>query len=261
MVDELVHRCDVVVHLAAAVGREAHRRGAAALVHHQHPRLGDRDRRRPPLPPQDPRSPARRRSTARTAPSQLTRPPTGSSAPPRSSRWSYSTAKAVDEILAFAYHRERGLAVDRRAAVQHRRPPPEPGVRDGDPPARPPGARGEPLTVYGDGGQSRCFCHVHDVVDGAARGCSTHPGAIGEVFNVGVADEISILDLARPRRRAQPAARRRSSSSPTSEAYADGFEDMRRRVPDTTKIARAHRLGAHADARRHPRRRDRLQPA
>ena len=93
---------------------------------------------------------------------------------------------------------------------------------------------GEPLTVYGDGGQSRCFCHVSDVV-GALVGLLDSDAACGEVFNVGSSEEVTILELA------QRIVERTGSSSeiilvPYEDAYPVGFEDMQRRVPDTRKI-------------------------
>src|SRR4029077_6825816 len=95
---------------------------------------------------------------------------------------------------------------------------------------------GEPLTVYGDGTQTRCFCHVADVVR-ALDGLLHEPAAWGNVFNVGTMAEVSILELAR-----RVLAVTRSGSEitlvPYDEAYAAGFEDMHRRVPDITKVSR-----------------------
>jgi UDP-glucose 4-epimerase len=94
--------------------------------------------------------------------------------------------------------------------------------------------RDEALTVHGDGGQSRCFCHVKDVVR-ALVGLLDEPRAVGEVFNVGASQETTILELAE-----QIVGRAGSSSAidlvPYDVAFPTGFEDMRRRVPDTTKI-------------------------
>jgi UDP-glucose 4-epimerase len=93
---------------------------------------------------------------------------------------------------------------------------------------------GEPLTVYGDGQQSRCFCHVADVVR-ALVGLLDRDEAVGEVFNIGSSEEVTIRELAE-----RVIERSESSSTvalvPYADAYAEGFEDMRRRVPDTTKI-------------------------
>src|SRR5438093_8691799 len=93
---------------------------------------------------------------------------------------------------------------------------------------------GDKLTVFGDGTQTRCFCHVTDVVDALVR-LLDDEGAVGEVFNVGAEEEISILDLAR---RIKNAARSKSEIElvPYDKAYETGFEDMQRRVPDIAKI-------------------------
>jgi UDP-glucose 4-epimerase len=94
--------------------------------------------------------------------------------------------------------------------------------------------RGEPLTVFGDGMQQRCFCDVRDVVQ-AIVGLAHHPAALGRVFNVGSEEEISILDLAKKIK-----ALTKSTSDikhvPYAEAYAPGFEDMARRVPDISRV-------------------------
>ena len=92
----------------------------------------------------------------------------------------------------------------------------------------------DPLTVYGDGHQTRCFCHVADVVH-ALFGLMTEESAYGNVFNVGATSEISILDLAK---RIIELTRSESDISmiPYDEAYGEGFEDMYRRVPDIAKV-------------------------
>jgi len=94
--------------------------------------------------------------------------------------------------------------------------------------------RGEPLTVFGDGTQTRCFCHVEDTVDALLR-LLGEPGAIGGTFNIGSAEEISIGDLAR-RVIERTGSRSTVELVPYSQAYGRGFEDMRRRVPDTSRI-------------------------
>jgi len=95
--------------------------------------------------------------------------------------------------------------------------------------------RCEPLTVYGDGSQSRCFAHVADVTRGLAQ-LLEHPAAVGEVFNVGATEEITILDLAR---RVIDIVDSPSEivCIPYDQAYAPGFEDMQRRVPCIDKIS------------------------
>ena len=153
---------------------------------------------------------------------------------PFKARWSYSTGKAVDEILARAYWRDRGVPsiVTRLFNCVGPRQTGEFGmvlprfVRQA--------IAGEDLTVYGDGEQRRCFCHVLDTVR-ALVALLDHPGAIGDVFNVGAPFESSMNDLARTVIEAV------GSSSPIAhipyeEAYEEGFEDMERRVPDISKV-------------------------
>ena len=93
--------------------------------------------------------------------------------------------------------------------------------------------RGQPITIFGDGSQSRCFCHVSDVVDGLIA-LSEHPQAFGRVFNIGGTDEISIADLAQ---RVIDLVGSKSSVEyiPYSVAYEEGFEDMARRVPNVSR--------------------------
>jgi len=149
-------------------------------------------------------------------------------------RWAYSTAKAVDEILAYAYHRERGLPTTVVRLFNTVGPRQSPAYGMVLPRLARQAVAGEPLTVYGDGTQSRCFCHVSDVVR-ALLGLLEHPGAVGGVFNVGSKEEVSILELAE-----RIVDRARSGSSiqliPYDEAYPVGFEDMQRRVPSTERI-------------------------
>ena len=153
---------------------------------------------------------------------------------PYKARWSYSTAKAVDEIYAHAYWKERGTPTIVARLFNCIGP-----RQSGDYGMVVPGfvrqaLTGEDVTAYGDGEQRRCFCHVEDTVR-ALIGLIDHPDAVGDVFNVGSAEEISINDLA-----ALVIEMTGSSSRvvhiPYDEAYEEGFEDMLRRVPDTTKI-------------------------
>ncbi len=154
---------------------------------------------------------------------------------PAVARWAYSTSKAVDEILAYAYQKERGLptVVARLFNTVGSRQSPAYGmviprlVRQA--------LAGEPLTVYGDGSQTRCFCHVSDVVDALMK-LLDHPDAEGDVFNVGSTEEISILELAQ-RVKSHVGSTSPIEFIPYDRAYEAGFEDMLRRVPDTSKIA------------------------
>lgn len=150
------------------------------------------------------------------------------------SRWGYSTSKAVDEILGFAYSRERGLPVVLVRLFNTVGPRQSSAYGMVLPRLVEQALAGEPLTVHGDGQQTRCFCHVSDVVR-ALVGVMDDPRAEGDVFNIGSSEEVTIVELAE-----RIIARTGSSSKidkiPYEEAYEGGFEDMRRRVPDTTKI-------------------------
>jgi UDP-glucose 4-epimerase len=155
---------------------------------------------------------------------------------PFKARWSYSTAKAVDEILAHAYGRDRGLSVVVVRLFNCVGPRQTGAYGMVVPRFVRQALRGEDVTVYGDGRQRRCFCHVTDTV-GALLALLDNPGAEGEVFNVGSQEEVTIDELA-----AIVIDMTGSSSTivhiPYDEAYERGFEDMPRRVPDISKIGR-----------------------
>jgi len=156
--------------------------------------------------------------------------------PTTKSRWSYACSKAIDEFLGLAYHREHGLPVvivryfntvgprqtGRYGMVVPRL------VRQA--------LDGEPITVYGDGAQTRSFTDVEDAVR-ATVALSMAPEAVGQVFNVGTSHELTITALAERVRHLT------GSASPIiyvpyDEAYQPGFEDLRRRVPDIAKAGR-----------------------
>jgi UDP-glucose 4-epimerase len=154
--------------------------------------------------------------------------------PSSKSRWSYAASKLVDEFLALSYFKERGLpaVVARLFNIAGPRQTGRYGmvlprfVRQA--------LEGGPLTVFGDGKQTRSFAHVKDAVR-AILGLIREPRAMGQVYNVGGDREISIEDLAKlVRDRANPAAA--IEYLPYDRAYEEGFEDMRRRVPDLRKI-------------------------
>lgn len=149
-------------------------------------------------------------------------------------RWSYACSKAIDEFLALAYWREKKLptivvrlfnTVGPRQTGQYGMVIPT-FVRQA--------LAGRPITVYGSGKQSRCFCYVGDVV-GALVKLMDADDSVGEVFNIGSTQEISIVDLAK---RVKELTRSESEIVfvPYDEAYEEGFEDMPRRIPDTTKV-------------------------
>ena len=154
--------------------------------------------------------------------------------PTRIHRWSYSTAKAVDEILGLAYHEKHGLPVIVVRLFNTCGPRQRGRYGMVIPSFVDQAIRKQKITVYGDGTQTRCFCHVEDVVDGVMA-LLTCDEADGEIFNIGSHEEVSIIQLAR-RVRQLTESRSEIVLVPYSEAYEPGFEDMSRRVPDLRKI-------------------------
>jgi UDP-glucose 4-epimerase len=149
-------------------------------------------------------------------------------------RWAYACSKAVDEFLAMAYWRERSLPTA-VARLFNTVGPRQTGAYGMVVPRLVGQAlAGDALTVFGDGRQTRCFCHVTDVVE-AIYALACNERTYGQVFNVGATTELSILQLARRIIEITGSASE-ISLIPYEEAYAQGFEDMYRRVPDTTKI-------------------------
>ena len=150
-------------------------------------------------------------------------------------RWSYACSKAIDEFLALAYHKEKHLpvvvvrffnTVGPRQTGRYGMVVPN-FVKQA--------VLGHPITVYGDGTQSRCFTYVTDVIEALVK-LAEHPAAVGHVYNIGNdREEVTILELA------QRVKQRTETSSeivfvPYDKAYEEGFEDMPRRVPDLTKV-------------------------
>jgi UDP-glucose 4-epimerase len=233
LVDELVSQCEVVVHLAAAVGVKliieqplrsftTNIRGTEMIFEAAH-----RYRRKLMLA-----------STSEIYGKNSSGPLHEESdrilGSPAVARWAYSAAKGVDEVLANAYYRERGLptivvrlfnTVGPRQTGAYGMVIPR-LVRQA--------LRGEPLTVFGDGRQTRCFTHVADVVE-AILLLLDNEAAVGQTFNVGSSDEISIVDLARLIA-SECGSRSPVTFIPYQQAYPSGFEDMDRRVPDCTKL-------------------------
>ncbi len=150
-------------------------------------------------------------------------------------RWSYASAKMLDEFLALAYWVETRLpvvitrlfnTVGPRQTGQYGMVIPN-FVRQA--------LKGEPITVYGDGQQSRCFAHVQDVAGALAKLIAT-PAARGHVINVGNDSEITILDLAK-RVKELTGSKSEIKLIPYEQAYGEGFDDMRRRVPSLQRAA------------------------
>jgi UDP-glucose 4-epimerase len=153
---------------------------------------------------------------------------------PQKIRWSYSDAKAIEEAMAFSLNQEKGLKVTTarlfntvgpRQSAQYGMVVPR-FIRSA--------LKNEPINIYGDGTQSRVFCHVHDAVEALLALVGTDK-TINEVYNIGGTGEITIKRLA------ELVIKETNSNStieyiPYEKAYAPGFEDMQRRVPDISKI-------------------------
>lgn len=236
LVGEMVDRADVIFHLAAAVGVklivEAPVRTIETNVHGTEVILKQAMRDKKPVVIFS-TSEVYGKSTAVpfTETADLVMGPTSKH------RWAYACSKALDEFLALAYYKERQLpaiivrlfnTVGPRQTGRYGMVIPN-FVRQA--------LANEPITVFGDGTQSRAFTYVGDVVGGLIKLIET-PGTSGEVFNIGNHEEITIMDLARKVR-----ALSGSSSEivliPYDQAYESGFEDMPRRVPDLRKIGAA----------------------
>lgn len=233
VMDRLMSECDIVYHLAAAVGvdlivREPVRvietniNGSETVL-----RIGARYRKKVVLASSSEIYGKNEDVPFREDADRIL-------GPTMRSRWCYACSKAMDEFLALAYAKQLALpvvivrlfnTVGPRQTGRYGMVVPR-FVRQA--------LAGEPVTVYGDGQQTRSFCHVGDVVR-AIIGLVDEPDATGDVFNVGSTEEVTIEALAR-----RTVALARSSSEivfvPYDEAYEVGFEDMRRRVPDITKI-------------------------
>jgi UDP-glucose 4-epimerase len=237
VVNELVYKCDVVYHLAAAVGvrliveqpfrsHVTNVEGTATVLDHC-ARFG------------------RRVFVASSSEVYGDHPgeeELGETArriygPTTATRWAYAAAKAIDEFLALARHKEDGL--DCVIARLFNTVGPRQSARYGNviPNFVANALAGEPLEVHGDGTQVRCFCHVEDAVR-ALRGLMDDPATAGEVFNVGSNAPIRILDLAN-RVRELTSSRSDLLFVPYEEVYGHGIEDMQHRAPSIEKIARA----------------------
>ena len=153
---------------------------------------------------------------------------------PLRGRWSYAASKALDEFMALGYGSEYGVpaivvrlfnTVGPRQSARYGMVIPRFVAQ---------ALRGEPLTVYGDGTQTRCFCHVRDVVGALVR-LAEEPSAVGDIFNIGNPQEIAILDLAE-----RVIAVTGSSSAiafvPFEQAFDERFQEIVRRVPDINKL-------------------------
>ena len=155
--------------------------------------------------------------------------------PTSKGRWSYACSKAIDEFLALAYHKEKRLPVVIVRLFNTVGPRQTGRYGMVIPSFVKQALQGRPITVFGDGTQSRCFTYVSDVVEQLVA-LAEEPRALGEVFNVGNdREEITIGDLAR-RVKARTGAKSEVVLVPYDQAYEEGFEDMQRRVPDLSKL-------------------------
>jgi UDP-glucose 4-epimerase len=236
VVNELVYKCDVVYHLAAAVGVRliveqpvqtlvTNLRGTEIVLEHCH-RFGKR---------------VLVASTSEVYGDHREERPLAEDArriygPTTQKRWAYADSKAMDEFLALAHHLEHGLdcvivrlfnTVGPRQSDQYGMVIPRFVAA---------ALGGQPLEIFGDGTQTRCFCHVVDTI--RALHALMERGASGEIYNVGSQERISINDLA-----ARVLALTRSTSElvhvPYERAYGEGIEDMLHRIPSLRKVEAA----------------------
>ena len=230
---ELVDRCDVVFHLAAAVGVklivespvrtiETNVRGTEAVLH-----LANKKKKKVLVA-----STSEVYGLSEQVPFREDGPLVMGAT--TKGRWSYACSKAIDEFLALAYWREKKLptivvrlfnTVGPRQTGQYGMVIPN-FVKQA--------LAGRPITVYGDGQQTRCFGYVGNVVTALVKLMDT-PEAVGHVFNIGSTQEISILQLAE-KIKDMTASPSEIVFVPYTEAYEEGFEDMPRRVPSVEKL-------------------------
>ncbi len=234
LVAELVDLCDVIYHLAAAVGVrlivespvrtiETNIRGTEVVLHHA------AKKRKRVLLTSTSEVYGKRDRVPFSEDDDLVMGPT------HKGRWSYACSKAIDEFMAVAYWKEKKVptviarlfnTVGPRQTGRYGMVIPN-FVRQA--------LRGDDITVYGDGSQSRCFTHVSDVA-GALMKLIEHPQAVGEVYNIGSTNEVSILQLAE-KVKALTGSNSKIALLPYDQAYEEGFEDMLRRVPNISKIS------------------------
>lgn len=153
------------------------------------------------------------------------------------SRWSYACSKALDEFMALAFHHQGAFPVTIARFFNTVGPRQSPAYGMVMPRLVDQALHNEPMTVYGDGSQTRTFTHVKDCV-AAVMGLISHPEAAGEVYNIGGTEEVSILNLAK-KVKLLTGSRSEIRLIPYTDVYNHNFEDMPRRVPDISKLERA----------------------
>lgn len=236
VLDRLVSECDVIFHLAAAVGVElivkdpvwtieTNLEGTEVAL-----RLARRYRKKLLLA-----------STSEVYGKSTDIPFREDSdrvmGPTTKSRWSYAESKAIDEFLALAYHKQFGVPVVICRFFNTVGPRQTGSYGMVIPRMVQKALAGQPIAVHGDGNQTRCFCNVKDAVR-AVLALANEPNAIGEIFNVGSQEEVTIRQLAE-RIKARTASTSEIVYIPYEQAYEKGFEDMSRRVPSIEKIRAA----------------------
>jgi UDP-glucose 4-epimerase len=235
---EMVDRCDVVFHLAAAVGVrlvvENPVRTIETNIHGTELVLRSAARKKKKVLIASTSEVYGKASPDQTGPKGLQEDDDMRLGPTCRSRWSYACSKAIDEFLGLAYYAEKGVPV----IVVRFFNTVGPGQIGTYGMVVPRFVRqalsGGPITVYGDGQMVRCFAHVDDAV-GALVKLVQHPEAPGQVFNIGSDEAVTIDELAeRVRARVDPALEIRHV--PFEEVYGPGFEDIRWRVPDISKL-------------------------
>lgn len=157
--------------------------------------------------------------------------------PTTKSRWSYAESKAIDEFLALAYHKQFGLPVVICRFFNTVGPRQTGAYGMVIPRLVGQALSGQPLSVYGSGQQTRCFCNVKDTVR-AVMALAAEPGAVGQIYNIGSQEEITIAALAE-RVLARTGSQAGIAFIPYEQAYEKGFEDMQRRVPAIDKVKAA----------------------
>jgi UDP-glucose 4-epimerase len=233
VVDELMHQADIVIHLAAAVGVKliveqplksltTNIRGSEIVI-----AAAYRYRRTVMIA-------STSEIYGKNSSGPLDEQADRILGSPAVVRWAYSTAKAVEEILANAYYNERQLPTIVIRLFNTVGPRQSPSYGMVIPRLVRQAVAGEPLTVFGSGQQTRCFAHVSDVVR-AMLALLGEPAAIGQTFNVGSSQETTILRLAELVIE-QAASTSQIELIPYDQAYGSGFEDMYRRVPDTGRL-------------------------
>lgn len=236
VLDRLVSECDVIFHLAAAVGVElivkdpvwtieTNLEGTEVAL-----RLARRYRKKLLLA-----------STSEVYGKSTDIPFREDSdrvmGPTTKSRWSYAESKAIDEFLALAYHKQFGVPVVICRFFNTVGPRQTGSYGMVIPRMVQKALKGEPIAVHGDGNQTRCFCNVKDAVR-AVLALSNEAAAIGEIFNVGSQEEVTIRQLAE-RVKVRTGSASEIVYIPYEQAYEKGFEDMSRRVPSIEKIRAA----------------------